>query len=36
MKKLVLIAAAMLPVAAHAGFFVTEEPPVRPAPSTAV
>ncbi len=36
MKKLVLIAAAILPVAAHAGFFVTEEPPVRPAPSPAV
>lgn len=36
MKKLVLIVAAMLPVAAHAGFFVTEEPPVRPAPSPAV
>jgi len=36
MKKLVLIAAVMLPVAAHAGFFVTEEPPVRAAPSPAV
>ena len=36
MKKLVLIAAAVLPVAAHAGFFVTEEPPVRPAPSPTV
>ncbi|MCC9290089.1 toxin co-regulated pilus biosynthesis Q family protein [Pseudomonas aeruginosa] len=38
MKILVSIAAALaiLAVAAHAGFFVTEEPPVRRAPSAAV